>query len=555
MVDPHREDTSRVISGMQRCKSLAKVIKSRRTPPWPTPPTRDLPPKAVADELVDCYLRTTEALYRVVHIPSFKRDYETVFMPDEQPDAAFLVQLKLVLAIGSMTYDDQFSLRTSAIQWVYEAQTWLSEPKFKSRLGIQTLQTDLLLLLAREMVGVSGEPIWISAGALLRRAMYIGLHKDPARLPKKTVLAAEMHRRLWYTILEVSLQSSLTSGGPPLVSPGDFDTELPGNFDDDQLLEENPVPRQGDVFTQTSIAIALSTTSSARLLVIKFLNDLASSGTYKETLRLDEILRASYRSLSKVLHSCKSSIATSASRYQTSVIDFIMHRYLSALHVPFFGPALHETEYAYSRKVVVETSLKIWYAAYPSSSTTATLACSDSASSDRDDLARLVACASGFYRTVAMQAALLISVEIRTQLQEEESFGPVFLRPDLLSVLDDAKKWCVACIKAGEVNIKGFLLISVVAAQIEGLRRGLTKEELSELISKAAEDSEEACLPLLEEMAVRSETNGLAEGSQEDSSNTPPEIMEDWDFMVCEKRILYKPTTHYFNRCQAACSI
>lgn len=271
-----REETSKVFSGIQRCKALAKVIKTQRTPSWPSPPTAALPPKDVADELVDCYLRTSETVYRILHIPTFRRDYEALWVPDTVPDAAFMVQLKLVLAIGATTYDEQFSLRVSAIRWVYEAQTWLSEPEFKSRLSISSLQTNLLVLLARETAHISEGLVWISAGALLKTAVYMGLHRDPARLPKRATFVAEMRRRLWNTILEVTLQSRLTSGRPPLVSLDDFDTEPPGNFDDDQLVAEDPVPKQDGNFTQVSIAIALRKTFSVRLAVTKFLNDLGS---------------------------------------------------------------------------------------------------------------------------------------------------------------------------------------------------------------------------------------------------------------------------------------
>jgi hypothetical protein len=102
-----------------------------------------------------------------------------------------------------------------------------------------------------------------------------------------------------------------------------------------------------------------------------------------------------------------------------------------------------------------------------------------------------------------MQATIIIAVELRTQLQEEESLGPLPLRPDLLSVIDEAKTWCLKCIEAGETNIKGYLLICVVASQIEGLMRGLGKDEYPKLLVKAAEDAEEKCLPILEEMATR----------------------------------------------------
>ncbi len=40
-------------------------------------------------------------VYRILHIPTFQREYEALWVPDNLPDAVFLVQLKLVLAIGA----------------------------------------------------------------------------------------------------------------------------------------------------------------------------------------------------------------------------------------------------------------------------------------------------------------------------------------------------------------------------------------------------------------------------------------------------------------------
>lgn len=207
-----------------------------------------------------------------------------------------------------------------------------------------------------------------------------------------------------------------------------------------------------------------------------------------------------------------------------------MHRYLSSLHVPYFGPALQETTYVFSRKVVVESSLKIWRAACPPSPI---MTAQPRAPSDWDDLPRLAVCSSGFYPTVAIHAALLIAVELRTQVQEEESLGPVPLRPDLLSVLDDAKAWCLRAIEAGETNVKGYLLMGVIAAQIEGLMRDLGKDEVAELLVKVAENVGERCLPILEEMAAAQGLEGGAvDGLQQVSVATPVEAIEDWGFMV-----------------------
>ena len=533
---------AKATSGLQRCKFLAKMIKLHRLPPWPSTPTADLPPKDVADKLVDCYLRTIETIYRILHIPTFKWDYDALWVSSTKPDTAFMVQLKLVLAIGATVYDEQFSLRVSAIRWVHEAQTWLSEPVFKSRLSIESLQTNLLFLIARETAAVGGELVWISAGSLFRTAVHMGLHRDPARLSNTTTFTAEMRRRLWNTVLEITLQSSMDSGGPPFVSLDDFDTAPPSNFDDDQLMTDDAVSKPEDDFTQTSIAVGLRKTFPLRLAITKFLNDIGSNGSYEETLRLDTELRASYKTLCQTLQACNTSTGRSLSQFESRVVDMIMCRYLSSLHIPFFSSSLHEAAYAFSRKVVIETALKIWGAMNPSSSIMATPSRTDTSSPDQDDLVRLTICGSGFFRTVAFQASFVIAAELRTQLRENESLGPAPLRPDLLSVLDDAKTLTLRCIQAGETNIKNYLLICVVSAQIDGLMRGIPKDEFPQLLIKAAEDAVTRCLSILEGKAAqcREEVALDVDGLSQMSLNTPADLMEGWDFMVNSKHCHHK---------------
>lgn len=520
---------------MERCKNLARSIKARRAPSWPSPPTLELPPKDVSDALLDCYFRSSESVYRILHIPTFQRDYEAFWISNATPDMGFLVQIKLVLAIGTLTYDDNFSLRTSAIRWVYEAQTWLSEPKFKSRLTIQFLQTHLLLLIAQEQVGAGGDSIWISIGGLLRKAVHMGLHRDPIHLPQRTIFAAEIRRRLWNTILEIALQSSLCSGGPPFISLDDFDTAPPGNFDDEQLVADDPIPKAEEQFTRVSIVIALRKTFPIRLAIVRFLNNLPASGTYEETLRLDTQFRTAYKDLNRTLQACSKPppprLSASIPRFEMRVVDLIMVQYLSSLHLPYFGPALNQATYAFSRKVVVDSSLKIWRLIHPLSSPSSTTVATPH--QDPDPLARLSTFSSSFYPLVAIHAALLIFVELQAQLREdEENLGPVSVRPDLLAVLDEAKKWTLRTVEAGETNIKGFLLMCVTRAQIEGLMNGLSGNDRAEELAKAAEYSVDICLPILEEMvaSLRRDAGG-GEEQQRLMVDTPSD-MENWSFMV-----------------------
>jgi hypothetical protein len=512
------------------CKSLARVIKSQRAPQWPLLLQTGLPPKDIADELIDCYLRTTEAIYRILHVPSFRRDYDALWISNTEPQAAFLVQLKLVLSIGSIIYDSDFSMRSTATHWVHEAQNWLSRPEFKSQLNIQSLQSNILLLIAREGINVGGELIWISVGALFRTAVLMGLHRDPKYLSKRTTFAAEMRRRLWNTILEISLRSSMISGGPPSLSLGDFDTEPPRNFDDDQLCIEDPMPKTEDEFTQMSIAIALQKTFPVRLAITKSLNDLGPRGTYEKTLRLDTELRASYKILRRTLQGYSSSCKPS--QFEIRSVDLLMNYFLSSLHIPYLGISLHETAYAFSRKVVIETALKIWYAAHPSSSVLGTPSSSEAKPSDLDDMSRFTICGSGFLRTVKFQASLIIAVELKTQVREDEGMGPISLRPDLLAVLDDAKSWTLQCIEAGETNMKCYLVMSIVDMQIKGLIQGVGKAELGQFLITATEEAEEKCLAILKVKAAQCKADVTMDTIEQMSLETLPQLVGELDFTV-----------------------
>lgn len=539
-----RDDTSKTFRVEKQCKSLAKIIKSRRAPPWPCPPTPELPARAVADALVECYLNTSESILRVLHIPSFRRDYEAVWDLTRTPDAAFLVQLKLVLAIGAQTYDSGFSLRPYAMRWVYEAQTWLSAPEFKSRLGIPFLQTAVLILLAREAAGVGDDMIWANVGFTFRIAMYMGLHRDPASLGPRTTtpLVAEMRRRLWNTVLELVLHSSLNSGAPPLINLDEFDTEPPGNFEDDQLTGQaagDLVPKSSNQFTQMTMAISLRNIFPQRLAIVKYLNDLSSCGTYTETLKLDSELREGYKFLTRTLQACKTA-SREPSDLTLRAIDLTLRRYLLGLHLPFFTSALQEAAFAFSRRVVVESAVRLWRAAFPHP-----FSMPAGATADEDPLARIAITGSNF-RTIAVQGFVAITLELKALLREEENLGlgPVELRPDLLVALQDYKAWAWKSIETGETNTKGYLIGCMANAQVEALRRGLGEEEAVSFVVKAAEEAEERCLGLLGEMEARgrqpqeSTPIGVGvDGVVGDLNVTPEFGMEDWDYMVsCQRR-------------------
>ncbi|KAG5764576.1 hypothetical protein H9Q72_007344 [Fusarium xylarioides] len=519
-IDQYTTETSSLVIAVQKCKTMAKRIKALRAPAWPTPLTTELASKALCDSLVGCYLESIEKMYRILHIPTFRNKYDALWTSDVESDRDFVTQLKLVLALGATTYDDSFSLRASAVQWIYEVQTWISEPEFKSRLGVQFLQTNILLVLAREMVSVGGESSWIACGSLLRTAVSMGLHRDPALLSKTTTMACEMRRRLWNTILELCLQSSLSSGGPPMITEEEFDTEPPGNIDDDEIVVNGSTFRPNSVFTQTSTARALRLTFPTRLKVVKLLNDLKSGDSYQETLRLDAELKASYKEANRTLKDCKKS-QNSPTEFELTVGDFITRRYLCALHFPYYGLSLQEPSYTFSRKMTIESAFRMW-----------STVSSDSATSPaKQQFSRLVTCSSGFFRLSAWQASIILVLELRSTVQEDDGFSLTPVRPDLLKVMEDSKSWNLRTIEAGETNIKGYLMLSILMAQILGLMRHLSETEIVEFIVKAGEEAMQDALAVFESFLAQLQPDGT---EIQDLQEIDLNFMNDWDSLMVD---------------------
>ncbi|KAJ4355416.1 uncharacterized protein N0V89_003432 [Didymosphaeria variabile] len=532
--DPTKQAFSeKVFTGMQKCKRTARLVKRQREPPWPCPPTPELPPKNIADDLVDCYLRTYESVYRILHVPSFKRTYEAIWATDSEPDSVFLIQLKLVLAIGATAYNNNFTLRPSAMRWVHEAETYLANPHLKHRLTIQYIQIYCLQLLARQTAAVGEDMVFIITGNLLRSAMFLGLHRDPAHMPARTLFANEMHRRLWTTITELCLQASIYAGCPPLMSQDDYDTQPAGNFDDDQLENDEAIARPENHFTQSSVSIILQKTFPARLATARFLNNFTSSGTYEETLQLDSDLRTAYKTLRDTLRAFNPIHGNLPSDFQIRLVDVTMNRYLCAVHAPFFMPALSDAKYAYSRKAVFDTALKMWYATYPITDSIGIPLSNSPTPPARDDFQRMVTCGHGFLRSATMQSILMIAVEMRTQLQEDDGLSPTPLRRDLFAILEEAKAWSIWCMEAGETNVKGHVFVCLMGAYTQGLAKGLSKDEIAKSLVVAADGALQRGMELLERMieneVPEQNAGGLGDLSLDDLT---PEMLADWQSIV-----------------------
>lgn len=470
-----------------RSKTMARAIKASRLPTLSFDFGHQIPPRVVADQLVEGYLRTYESVYRILHVPSFRAEYDKFWQhPPASANPAFLIQLQLVMAVGSAVYDSVHSQRNLALHWVYEAQCWLLKPPNKSKLTIMGLQNMLLLCLARESAAVGADLVWIDVGSMVRSAILMGLHRDPRHLPRTNRLVSEMRRRLWNTIFEISLNSSLVSGGPPLISLDDTDTSGPEDCDDadlDETCQDNTSVPKREGITDMSAALALRQSFPLRLAIARLLNDVSARGReYEDTLRLSSQLQSMYRTVITSLKTAESLGARHLTAFQQGYVDFVFHRYLLSLHVPYYKPAIREPSYAFSRTMVVEMALKLYCAASPWASFSQQGNAKESAhTAPTTDLSRLCDCTAGTLRGAIGQAVMVIVMELYTQvLDNRDGFSFFSPRPDLLRAFRDMRAWSLRRVQAGETNIKSYVVLSGITKHLEGLLSGLEPEALYE---------------------------------------------------------------------------
>ncbi|KAH8897206.1 hypothetical protein GQ53DRAFT_887450 [Thozetella sp. PMI_491] len=456
----------------------------------------------MADILIGNYLRTFETIHRIVHVPTFRREYELLWDESTPVSTDFIIQVQLCCALGALVYDEEFSLRPQAMQWVQEAGAWL-ESSAKPRLIMSTIQTICLHRIAREsMQGTYGDRVWILSRSIIRSAMSISLHRDSSKLPGLSRAQAEMCRRLWTTILELALGSCLDPGAAPLISLEDFDCSLPFNFDDVQLnldVDDNPQPQSLEQHTDSSFQIALESSLPIRLAIAKFSTGL-KAGSYQEALRLSDEYSCACRSLSSALRALRPSL----SECQRQYCEMLMYRYIFTLNIPYMVVGSKSPAYMLSRKACIDAAVNLAHSSLPLASTQepllATIRTMNMAEPQGTDFVRLWICGSGPFRTVLFQAVMVIAAELLASVDESNgsfrwSMGlavassPLYgdMRAlELLSLLRVAAQWTIRRMRAGQETNKDHFFVALAIASIDALMKGMSVKEAMEGHGKVA---------------------------------------------------------------------
>ncbi|CRG84064.1 Low affinity potassium transport system protein kup [Talaromyces islandicus] len=456
-----------------KCKVASRDIKVQEKilPSIASHPSDYVPPRETADKLLQSYIQNFEPIYRIIHIPRFKREYEFYWTNPRISSHGMVTRLLLMMSIGAIFQPRQEAilLHSSALQWIYVAQTWVSTPFDKYRLTIEGLQIQCLLILAKLTHDVDGDFLRASSGSLLSTAMHIGLHIDPELHGVENISAEDiqLRRKLWTTVIELVAQTSIDSGATPLIRASDFDCKAPLNVEDVDLDQDAAhflsTVQPPHKFTQSSLQIMLASSLLLRLEIIAFVNDFRlDSNKYDRALSLAKRLTGNCALNSAAFREFKES-SHSPTDFQISMIELLTHQYIFALHYPYAIKAKTDPALYYSRKVCLDTAQFF-------------LQTQDNA------YAHLQLWGGGVFRATPLKAASFIGEEMLYQIETDTTF---FSREKRCLNTQNELRTYIECylemafdrLKVGPTNIRPYVMVSALLAQIDATSDKLPVQE------------------------------------------------------------------------------
>lgn len=484
-------DKAEFVNLLKECIGLRKSFKKHSfddDAPPPSDISTTFPQKSTCDELVQCYLRTLEPIYRILHVPSFKTEYENFWKEPQSAPKQFKMKLALVLAIGSAfhSFQDDWTYYENQVQnWVYAAQLWLAGPSNHANFTNDSLQVGCLLILSR-LTGPASTPTWISTASLLQMGMMMGIHRDSTLFSSLTPFQVEMRNRLWTTIIELSVQALLDSGVPLPLSLNEFDSQSPSNINDQDISperKEKTQPKDDHIFTDSSIQILLSKSISTRLEIARLLNDpLRKNLTFDKAMRLGQELRTACSEISAIFQTnIPRGQKSGQMEFQRKFLDMYLHRYIFFLYRPFMIEARKDPRYYLARKMCVESCLII--ASHCENVT-------DPLTDMSDYLWRLTRVGSGAFKgPFCMDVIAVLGLELVMQVEEENSIRfsglPMTAAVDPLGEMNKANRVplirCLERIKdhleqiivSGRVSLKRYVFLVGALSLVRAIDCGL----------------------------------------------------------------------------------
>jgi hypothetical protein len=340
-----------------------------------------------------------------------------------------------------------------------------------------------------------------------------------------------VRKRLWATVLELNVQTSLDSGTPPGISLGDFDTGPPSNVNDEELSAASTTLNQqpDNITTQTSLQRFLLRSLPDRLEMLHRMNGIINP------LNDEEILSLSTR-MSKACRECvpycqpvqRESVAATESteadsvNFKQSMAQLLLRRFLLILHRPLAGRIDENALYYHSRKVSFDTASALLKPVNNRANTNATFS-------------NLMVCGGGLFRSCLNHISLALASELLIEIgdleeggREEERGGSAAYRQLLTDAVREVRDIWAERLRHGDANVRLHMKLSIVLGLVE------TEEDeggtsTQQRMTMSAKKSLETCVDLIRKSYYASSIPGNGGHQQMDLSGSAFDLVADAD--------------------------
>ncbi|KAL7938416.1 hypothetical protein V8C35DRAFT_330343 [Trichoderma chlorosporum] len=332
-----------------------------------------LPPKGDTDVLVAIYLDHFEQLHRIVHVPTFDREYINFWTPGRTryPTMAAMILSMITVSICASAHlvgstPVPAAYRNMAEQWIFVIDDWLRLQSTKHRKLVH-YQVACLMYVAKRMNIIGKKRFWKDTGSLIQDAIMDGLNRNPS--VAEPFFIRETKKRIWYTIRELELQNSFECGLPTLLHSVESNVSAPMNLADEDYndtTKQIPVSRPSDYYTASSYQFHSFRSWELRLEISR---RLYGAGFFR-ALSYDDVLRYTHE-ITKAINELPRWNTSRAGRgYDAglfltySMLEFQLKECLLAIHRPFIDregcgyPLSENICYQTSREVLV-SSIKL----------------------------------------------------------------------------------------------------------------------------------------------------------------------------------------------------
>lgn len=247
MAETMRIPQATLLLNNSRQSSLATILGAQK------PEKPQMPPREEALQWIDNHLSLIAPYIPIVHGPTFRKqvadyyDHPTTF--DEKP--AETVMIMVVLAIFAY----QMAIRNPPMREEKLAESnrlYHYSLSFYSELllgdSLANMQALAFFLVHARNLPKPGNS-WSLSSMILGRAIELNYHRSSSKIvlppEQQNVLAIELRKRVFWSILGIQVTIAVKMGRPMAISPKDMDVELPHAALDSEITEHGIVFRSG----------------------------------------------------------------------------------------------------------------------------------------------------------------------------------------------------------------------------------------------------------------------------------------------------------------------